>query len=114
MLTNHTSPTRNILDNEISGDTQAITTANGTTTQIAAPGAGRRIVVTALSLVDTSAGAHTCNLLSASTNKGNLVLPASGGQVLANVPIRCGENEAFHTTDTAAATGTVAYSIVPS
>lgn len=113
MILNHSKDVTDLLANAISRDSQVCTTSNGSNTQIAAPGAGRRLIITSLSLVDTSAGAHTCILKSGSTSKGQLVLPSSGGQVYIPAAIVLGENEAFVTTDTAVATGTVGYAIVP-
>lgn len=112
MITDHRK-THTELDNAISSATQALVAAGSTATQVAAPGVGRKIVVTGISAVDTSGAANTLALLSASTNKGNLLLPASGGQVFLNAPVYCAENEAFRITSTGAAVGLVSYSILP-
>lgn len=113
MVTNHKQGSYDILANALSRTTIAITTSNATTVQVAAPGVGKKIVITFLSLVDTSAGAHTCVVKSGTTTRGNVVVPSSGGEVLPGVPLELAENEAFNTTDTAAATGLLAYAICP-
>ena len=101
------------LDNAILSDTKALTLSAATNTQVAAPGVGRKIVVTAIDAVDTAGAANTLNLLSASTNKGNMELPSNGGHVVTNTPIHCAENEAFRITADGNGTGFLAYSILP-
>lgn len=102
-----------LLDNALSTGTQALVAAGSTATQVAAPGVGRKVLCTGISAVDTSAAANTLALLSASTNKGNLLLPASGGQVFLNAPVECAANEAFRITSTGNAVGLVGYAVLP-
>lgn len=93
-------------------------TADGDNTVVAAPGAGRRLVILGFLLTTTAAAADVV-LKSGATEKGRFVTGAAGGGAVwdggpQNPAFQCGTNEAFIVNNPAGVDtkGIVSYMVV--